>query len=189
MAAKTENRNNLATFFNDEYHSLRSYVQSKIHDTSERDAEDIVQDVALRIFSKADDIVPINNIGGFVYSAIRNRIIDIMRGKKERKYSTDDIDRQWRDFAELFYGEADNSYSDEMETALKNAVTELKPPYRDIIIAIDFEGYSYKEIASRTGIPTGTLMSRRHRALSILNKNLEHIKELKSNQLWNIQET
>ena len=181
MAAKTENRNNLATFFNEEYHSLRTYVQSKIRDTSERDAEDIVQDVALRIFSKADDILPINNIGGFVYSAIRNRIIDIMRGKKERKYPSEDIDRQWRDFAELFYGDADNSYSPEMEMALQTAVEGLKPPYRDIIIAVDFEGYTYKEIAAQTGIPSGTLMSRRHRALSLLSKHLENIKELKSN--------
>ncbi|MEW2920853.1 RNA polymerase sigma factor [Muricauda sp. ANG21] len=180
MAAKTENRNNLTTFFNEEYYSLRSYVQSKIQDTSERDAEDIVQDVALRVFSKADDILPINNVGGFVYSAIRNRIIDIMRGRKERKYSSDDIDRQWQDFAELFYGDADNSYSPEMEQALKNAVTELKPVYRDIIIAIDFEGYTYKEIAIRTGISTGTLMSRRHRAMSLLLKNLENIKEFKN---------
>ena len=178
MAAKTENRNNLTAFFNDEYHSLKSYVQSRIRDTSERDAEDIVQDVALRVFSKADDILPINNIGGFVYSAIRNRIIDIMRGRKERKYSSDDIDRQWQDFAEVFYGDADNSYSPEMEKALKNAVLELKAAYRDIIMAVDFEGYSYKEISSRTGIPTGTLMSRRHRAMSLLLKNLENIKRI-----------
>lgn len=180
MASKTENRNNLTTFFNEEYYSLRAYVQSKIRDTSERDAEDIVQDVALRVFSKADDILPINNIGGFVYSAIRNRIIDIMRGKKERKYPSEDLDRQWQDFAEVFYGDADNSYSPELEKALKDAVTELKPAYRDIIIAIDFEGYTYKEIASKTGIPTGTLMSRRHRAMSLLLQNLENIKELKS---------
>ncbi|MDC6366283.1 MULTISPECIES: RNA polymerase sigma factor [Flavobacteriaceae] len=177
MAHKTDNRNNLATFFNEEYNSLKYYVQSKIQDTSERDAEDIVQDVALRVFSKADDILPINNIGGFVYSAIRNRIIDIMRGKKKRKYSSEDIDRQWRDFAELFYGNADNSYSPKMENALKQAIVELKPSYRDIIIAIDFEGYTYKEITSKTGIPTGTLMSRRHRALSLLFTTLENIEE------------
>ncbi len=152
-------------------------MQSKIRDTSERDAEDIVQDVALRIFSRADDAMPINNIGGFVYNAIRNRIIDIMRGKKERKLPSEDIDQQWQEFAELFYGDADNSYSPEMEAALKKAITDLKPVYRDIVIAIDFEGYTYKELAERTGIPSGTLMSRRHRAMSELSKSLENIKE------------
>jgi RNA polymerase sigma-70 factor (ECF subfamily) len=177
MAAKTENHNNLTTFFNDEYGSLRSYVQSKIRDTSERDAEDIVQDVALRIFSRPDDAIPITNVGGFVYNAIRNRIIDIMRGKKERKLPSEDIDGQWQEFAELFYGDADNSYSPEMESALKKAVSDLKPAYRDIIIAVDFEGYTYKEISERTGIPSGTLMSRRHRAMSELSKTLENIKE------------
>lgn len=177
MAGQTENHNNLSTFFNEEYSSLRSYVQSKIRDTSERDAEDIVQDVALRIFSRADDAMPINNIGGFVYNAIRNRIIDIMRGKKERRLPSEDIDQQWQEFAELFYGDADNSYSPEMEAALKKAITDLKPVYRDIVIAIDFEGFTYKELAERTGIPSGTLMSRRHRAMSELSKSLENIKE------------
>ncbi len=178
MAAKNDNHDNLTNFFTEEYGSLRSYVQSKIRDTSERDAEDIVQDVALRVFSRSDDALPINNVGGFVYNAIRNRIIDIMRGKKERKLPGEDIDQQWREFAEFFYGDADNSYSPEMEQALKKSVEDLKPAYRDIVIAIDFEGYNYKQIAKRTGIPPGTLMSRRHRAMSELSKKLENIKAL-----------
>ncbi|MBW8243073.1 RNA polymerase sigma factor [Muricauda oceani] len=178
MAAKTDNRNNLTDFFTEEYGSLRSYVQSRIRDTSERDAEDIVQDVALRMFSRSDDALPITNVGGFVYNAIRNRIIDIMRGQKERKLPSEDIDRQWQEFAEFFYGDADNRYSLEMEQALKKAVEDLKPAYRDIVIAIDFEGYNYNQIAKRTGIPAGTLMSRRHRAMSELSKTLENIKEL-----------
>ncbi|USD26820.1 RNA polymerase sigma factor [Flagellimonas marinaquae] len=177
MAAKNDNHNNLTTFFNEEYGSLRSYVKSRIRDTSEQDAEDIVQDVALRIFSRPEDAIPITNVGGFVYNAIRNRIIDIMRGKKEKKLPSEEIDRQWREFAEFFYGDADNSYSTEMEQALKKAVEDLKPVYRDIVIAIDFEGYNYRQIAERTGIPAGTLMSRRHRAMSELSKKLEKIKE------------
>ncbi|BDW92586.1 RNA polymerase sigma factor [Allomuricauda sp. XS_ASV26] len=177
MTAKNDNHNNLTTFFNEEYGSLRSYVKSRIRDTSEQDAEDIVQDVALRIFSRPEDAIPITNVGGFVYNAIRNRIIDIMRGKKEKKLPSEEIDRQWREFAEFFYGDADNSYSTEMEQALKKAVEDLKPVYRDIVIAIDFEGYNYKQIAKRTGIPAGTLMSRRHRAMSELSKKLEKIKE------------
>ncbi len=180
MTTKTEYRNNLSTFFNEEYTSLRKYVQSRIQDTSERDAEDIVQDVALRLFSKADDILPIQNVGGFVYHSIRNRIIDIMRGKKEYKYSSDDMDVQWQEFVQLFYGDADNSYSPELEKALQQAIMDLKPAYRDIIIAIDFESYSYSEIAIQTGISPGTLMSRRHRALSILSKRLETIKNNKT---------
>ena len=61
---------------------------------------------------------------------------------------------------------------------LKRTIMELKAPYRDIIIAVDFEGYTYKEIADETGIPEGTLMSQRHRAIAQLYKQLENKKEI-----------
>ncbi|TXN37422.1 RNA polymerase sigma factor [Flagellimonas hymeniacidonis] len=173
MVSDKENYKNLTTFFNDEYHSLKVYVRSRVDDTTERDAEDIIQDVALRIFSRSDDSSPINNVAGFVYNSIKNRIIDVMRTKKEKVHESEDIDKQWADFAELFYGTADNSYPEDAMQTLKKAITQLKPSYQDIIIAIDFEGYTYREIAEQTGISLGTLMSRRHRALSLLSKNLE----------------
>ncbi|KQC30424.1 RNA polymerase sigma factor [Flagellimonas eckloniae] len=173
MVSNKENYNNLSDFFDEEYHSLKGYVQSKINNTTERDAEDIVQDVALRIFSRPQDAIPITNIGGFVYSAIKNRIIDIMRTKKETKYDSEGIDTKWAEFAELFYGNADNTYSEEMKNQLQMAIMKLKPSYRDIIIAVDFEGYTYREISEQTNISPGTLMSRRHRAISILFRDLK----------------
>ena len=83
------------------------------------------------------------------------------------------MEKRWEEFAELVYSKADNSYSPKLEKALKTAIEQLKPEYRDIIIAVDFEGYSYREISMESDISMGTLMSRRHRALSILAKTLE----------------
>src|SRR5690606_34334324 len=157
MSAQSENHSTLSTFFNEEYSSLKTYVRTRIRDSSERDADDIVQDVALRLFSRSEDAIPITNVGGFVYNAIRNRIIDIMRGRKQRKLPTDEMERQWLEFVELFYGEADNHYPPALEQALKQAIAQLRPSYREIIMAVDFEGYSYREIAEQTGIPPGTL--------------------------------
>ncbi|UWX55168.1 sigma-70 family RNA polymerase sigma factor [Maribacter litopenaei] len=62
---------------------------------------------------------------------------------------------------------------DQLKEKLKEAISSLKADYRDIIIAVDFEGYTYKEIANQTGISPGTLMSRRHRAMSLLLKKLK----------------
>ena len=85
IASMQENdQNRLTTFFDEEYFSLKAYVRSRIDDTSERDAEDIVQDVAVRIFSRPGDATPITNIAGFVYNAIRNRIVDLMRTNKRK---------------------------------------------------------------------------------------------------------
>ncbi|MEM9362659.1 MAG: RNA polymerase sigma factor [Bacteroidota bacterium] len=172
-STQESDQNRLTDFFNEEYYSLKAFVRSRIEDTTERDAEDIVQDVAVRIFSRPGDATPITNIAGFVYNAIRNQIVDLMRSNKGRSYATDDMDKRWQEFAELIYGKADNSYDSKLEEALRGAIEDLRQEYKDIIIAVDFEGYTYREIALETGISPGTLMSRRHRALSILSKLLE----------------
>ncbi len=173
MISDTENYKKLKTFFVDEYHSLKTYAKSRIDDAADRDAEDIIQDVALTIFSRSVNATPIDNIAGFVYNSIRNRIIDLMRTKKNILRSNDNTDDPGSEFLELVYGESDTSYSDGMIFELKGAIEKLKPPYRAIIMAIDYEGQTYKKVSLKTGIPIGTLMSRRHRALSILLKELE----------------
>ena len=86
-------------------------------------------------------------------------------------------EQKLQEFAAIIYGTADNSYSESMKYALKAAIIDLKPDYRHMIIAIDFEGYSYRDLETETGIPIGTLMSRRHRAISQLFKKLKLIKE------------
>jgi RNA polymerase sigma-70 factor (ECF subfamily) len=65
-------------------------------------------------------------------------------------------------------------YSDELKARLHELVLNLKPDYRNIIIAYDFQGYSYKEISQDTGVSEGTLMSRRHRAIAMLHKQIEN---------------
>lgn len=176
MVSKKQQDNNLTNFFEEEYNSLKNFVRSKINHTAESDAEDIIQDVALRLFSRPINALPIHNIGGFVYNAIKNRIIDVMRTKKERIHNDETVELLWTDFASKFYEDLSEEYPAQLIHKLKEAITELKPLYRDIIIAVDFENYTYKEISEQTGIPPGTLMSRRHRAMSILTKKLESLK-------------
>ncbi|MEO1011236.1 MAG: RNA polymerase sigma factor [Bacteroidota bacterium] len=177
MATHTENRNRLQTFFDEEYQSLRLYVRSRIADVGDRDAEDIVQDVALKLFTRAESLSPIENVAGFVYNSVRNKIIDLMRSKKAKTYPEDEMESRFREFTELFYDTSDNTYSEQMKKDLKKAILNLKPDYKDVLIAVDFEGYTYREISEESGIPQGTLMSRRHRALSQL------LKELKSKKI------
>lgn len=176
MISDTENKN-LKAFFNEEYSSLKAYTKSRIKNSTDRDAEDIVQDVALKLFSRPKDASPINNITGFVYNAIKNRIIDLMRTEKKRMSIEDEMEIRLEELVEVFYGKSDNSYSEKMKRELKKAIGDLKPNYRDIIVAVDFEGFTYKEISYETGIPEGTLMSRRHRALSLLYNTLENKKD------------
>lgn len=167
---ESENTHKLKDFFDKEYSTLKRYVSTNIRDTTNRDAEDIIQDVALKLFSGADRYAPINNVAGFVYKSIKNKIIDVMRGTK--KLNSVDIDGDLLDLDDAL-NQSDNSYtSDQMILVLKECIEQLKPPYKDIIIAVDFERYSFREISIETGISIGTLMSRRHRAIGILYKKI-----------------
>ena len=177
MASETKNNKELKAFFNEEYHNLKAYVLSKIENDADRDAEDIIQDVALKVFSRKE-VLPINNIAGFVYHSIKNKIIDTIRKRKSHTHLEDDFENRLSEFVKLFYGDTDNSYPEAMKIELKRAIFNLKPYYRDIILAVDVEGYSYKEISYETGIPIGTLLSRRHRAISELHKKLKIKKDI-----------
>jgi len=158
---------------------LKAYVNTRIRAGVNNDAEDILQDVALKLFSGADRYSPIDNVAAFVYHSVRNKIIDIMRQHKRSRYREESFDLQWDRFRELF-DEAEPGYSDRVQEALLEHIFSLKPEYRDVILAFDFEGYSYRELAMETGIPEGTLMSRRHRAISLLYKKLESLIDRKT---------
>ncbi|WP_149274108.1 RNA polymerase sigma factor [Pareuzebyella sediminis] len=177
MTAENNNYKNLSSFFSEEYRSLRAYVKSRIEDTADRDSEDILQDVAVKVFSRASSATPIDNIAGFVYHALRNRIIDLMRTTRKAYSLEHETDARLSEMVEQIYGVSDNTYSEKMSAQLRRAIDDLKPAYRDIIRAIDFEGYTYKEVSFETGVPEGTLMSRRHRAMALLLKALEIKKE------------
>ena len=173
MTDRTENYNKLIRFFDAEYQALRAFVSSRMQDTTDRDAEDIIQDVALKLFSKVDHLSPIDNIAGFVYRSVRNKIIDTMRTRKRRLDMDDSMEGPIAELAELFYGDGAYTQADELKEILKDALLKLNQEYRDVIMAIDFENITYRELSMETGIPQGTLMSRRHRALSLLLKELE----------------
>lgn len=173
MTSETDNKKKLESFFDEEYPSLKAFVRSKLKSSTDRDPEDIIQDVALKLFTGASRSSPINNVPGFVYHSIKNKIIDVLRKRKVGSISDTEDEARLIEFTELLYGKSDNSYSEKMKGELLEAISNLKAPYRAIIVAFDFEGYSYREISDETGIPEGTLMSQRHRALAQLHNELK----------------
>ena len=180
MIIEVENKKKIKEFFSKEYAAMRSYVKSRINDAADRTADDILQDVALKMFSRNDYSSPINDVAAYVYHTIKNKIIDIFRAKKQKKIyeseQRENFEAVVNDFAEIFYGRTDNDYSEKMKHGLLKAIKGLKDVYRAVIIAINFEGYTYKELSDETGVPAGTLLSRHHRALSMLIKEFENSK-------------
>jgi RNA polymerase sigma factor (sigma-70 family) len=152
-------------FFQKEYFGLVRYVRRLIDDAADRDAEDIVQDVMLSIFDRADVTMPIENLAAYVYRSLRNKVVDIFR-KKE-------------DVISLQYVISDIRYDTERAVERKElmefvfgAVGSLPDEQRAVLIATEWEGWSFRELSERWGIPIGTLLARKSRALQHIRKKL-----------------
>lgn len=69
------------SFVKGERQKLVNYVRSLVRDTADMDAEDVVQDVLLRILERTDMTTP-ENLAAYIYRSLRNRVIDNMRTRK-----------------------------------------------------------------------------------------------------------
>ena len=141
------------------------YVRHLIDDAADRDAEDIVQDVMLSIFDKADVTIPIENLAAYVYRSLRNKVIDVFRKKKDVVSLSDVI-------SEANYETEREVERKELMDFVFRAVDSLPPGQRGILIATEFEGRSFRELSEEWQIPIGTLLARKSRALQHIREKL-----------------
>jgi RNA polymerase sigma factor (sigma-70 family) len=155
----------LAEFLRQERQALIGYVRRRIEDAADHEAEDIVQDVAVHLFDRADPSIPIQNLAAYVYQALRNRIVDFYRRRR---------DTVALDEAALASGR-DPSYEIETEEMMDDvfaAMEALSIEERAVILATEMDGRTFKELAEEWDIPLGTLLARKSRALEKIRKQL-----------------
>ena len=170
-------KKSLDKFFREEYQKLVNFVRKNLEDRFfDASPEDIVQDVMLGLIDKLELDAQIGNLTAYIYRSVRNKIIDT-RKKKQRNVS---IER----FADSKNGNyllntiMDETSSDEKDysniapEALQQAISQLRPDEQALIIATEFEYQSYEELSEEWDVPLGTLLSRKHRALSKLHRIL-----------------
>ena len=170
-------KKSLDQLFRNEYQKLVNFVRKNLDDRYyESTPEDIIQDVALGLISKLDLDAQIGNLTGYVYRSVKNRIIDY-RKKKQRNISIERFtDRKNENY--FVNTLADETPDEEKEYTgikpelLQQAISELRPDEQAIIIATEFEKHTYEELSEEWEVPLGTLLSRKHRALSKLHKIL-----------------
>jgi len=156
---------NLTDFIRDKRGALVGYVRRRLDDAAGQDAEDIVQDVILGLFERADPTVPIQNLAAFVYRALRNRIIDRFRKKRETLPLLENALESGDDpLLELERRET-------LETVFA-AMDGLAAKEKAVILATEIEGRTFKELASDWDVPIGTLLARKSRALQKIRKRL-----------------
>ena len=158
---------------------LRNFIRRRVPDPD--DADDILQEVFFEFVEAYRMMKPIEHAGAWLFRVARNRIIDRFRKKKPRKFedTMDTEDGELISLEELLPSSdagpeaayARNLLLDEIEDALE----ELPEAQREVFIAHEFEGRSFKELSAETGISVNTLLSRKRYAMLHLQQRLEKI--------------
>jgi RNA polymerase sigma factor (sigma-70 family) len=160
---------------------LRNFIRRRVADESE--AEDILQDVFYELIEAYRLMKPIEQVGAWLYRVARNRIIDGFRKKKPEPFSPekdpDAEDGNSLSLEELLPSpdagpEATYARSILLEE-LDAALDELPEEQREVFLAHEFEGLSFKEISAETGVSVNTLLSRKHHAVLYLRRRLKSI--------------
>jgi RNA polymerase sigma factor (sigma-70 family) len=177
---KESRKAKLADFIKIERLKLIRYVQRLMDDASDRDGEDIVQDVLLSIFDMADVSIPIENLAAYIYRSLRNRVVDTLKKKKYETVSYDEIYSENNSSLENVLH--DRRYNTAIEFERKDiseyifsVIDSLENDYKEIIYLTEFEGKSFNEISDEFDIPIGTLLSRKSRAINKIKERLNLI--------------
>lgn len=160
---------------------LRNFIRRRVADPS--DAEDILQEVFYELVEAYRMMKPVEQVTAWLFRVARNRITDLFRGKHGQGARDEPLpppgaeeDLRWEDLLPSPDAGPEAAYArsvllEEVEAALD----ELPEEQREVFIAHELMGYSFKEIAAETGVGVKTLLSRKHYAILHLRERLRAI--------------
>jgi RNA polymerase sigma factor (sigma-70 family) len=170
----------IADIFRREQGRLRSFVRKRV--ANEGDAEDILQDVFYELVEAYRLMKPVEQAGAWLFRVARNRIIDLFRKQRPAQLTSigDDpnADLTIEDLLpspdagpEALY--ARSLLWEELEAAL----AELPKEQREVFLAHEIDGRSFKQLSEETGVSVNTLLSRKRYAVLHLRARLKEINE------------
>ncbi len=153
-------------------HSARVYRLAYRLTGDRYDAEDLTQDVFLRVFRSLGDYVP-GTFEGWLHRITTNLFLDRVRRRARIRF-----EGLPEDAAERLAGREPSpaqAYDERhLDDDVQAALDALPPDFRAAVVLCDLEGLSYEEIADTLGVKIGTVRSRIHRGRSQLREALAH---------------
>jgi len=159
---------------------LRNFIRKHVADTG--DAEDILQEVFYELLEAYRLMKPVEHVTAWLFRVARNRMIDLFR--KNRPDSLNDPVSSAEDGDTLLLEDLLPSAEAGPEAvyarnllleALEDAIEELPEAQREVFVAHELTGLSFKEISAETGVSVATLLSRKHYAVLHLRRRLQSI--------------
>jgi RNA polymerase sigma factor (sigma-70 family) len=166
--ARREQDRKIADVVTREQPRLRNFIRRRVANPG--DAEDILQDVFYALIEANRLLMPIEHVTGWLYRVARNRITDLFRKKKWAELpQLDDL------LSSVDHGPDARYARSVLIDALEAALAELPKEQRDVFLAHEFQGCTFKEMAADTGVSVNTLLSRKRYAVQRLRIRLQQI--------------
>jgi len=180
ITSMTEQDRQISEIIAEERPRLRNFIRRRVPDPA--DVEDIVQEVFYELVEANRLLMPIEHVTGWLFRVARNRITDLFRKKRPETFSdaaVEDKDGELLQIEDLLPSPAAGPEAlyvrslllDELELALD----ELPDEQREVFVAHELEGRSFKELAAESGISVNTLLSRKRYAVLHLRERLQSI--------------
>ena len=162
---------------------LRQFIRKHVRDDG--DAEDIFQEVFYELVDAYRVMKPVEKVGAWLFRVARNRIIDLFRVRRPAVLGNDSMlptedgeAPQWEDLLPSTDAGPEAAYArsvllEELDAALE----DLPEEQRDVFVAHEIEGRSFKELSEATGVSVNTLLSRKRYAVLRLRRRLQAIYE------------
>jgi RNA polymerase sigma factor (sigma-70 family) len=153
-------------------HSARVYRLAYRLTGNQHDAEDLTQEVFVRVFRSLANYTP-GTFEGWLHRITTNLFLDGARRKQRIRFdpladdAADKLPGREKTPAQIY---EDTNFDGDVQAALD----ALAPDYRAAVVLCDIEGLSYEEISATLGVKLGTVRSRIHRGRSQLRSALAH---------------
>ncbi|MFE7315185.1 MULTISPECIES: RNA polymerase sigma factor SigE [unclassified Streptomyces] len=153
-------------------HSARVYRLAYRLSGNQHDAEDLTQEVFVRVFRSLSSYTP-GTFEGWLHRITTNLFLDMVRRRQRIRFDAlgDDAAEKLPSREPAPQQQFDDTHFD---ADVQHALDTLAPEFRAAVVLCDIEGLSYEEIAATLGVKLGTVRSRIHRGRSHLRKALQH---------------
>lgn len=175
----TEQDHRIADAVEREQGRLRRFIRNRVQDAA--DAEDILQEVFYELVEASRLMKPVEQVGAWLFRVARNRITDFFRKRKAEPLPDGamTIEGELLSLQELLPSPdagPEASYARKvLLEELDSALNELPEAQREVFIAHELEGRTFRELAAETGLSVNTLLSRKHYAVLHLRRRLQSI--------------
>jgi RNA polymerase sigma factor (sigma-70 family) len=157
---------------------LRNFIRSRVPDP--RDAEDILQEVFHELVEANRLLMPIEHVTGWMFRVARNRITDLFRRTTPERLDdavAADADGERLQLEDLLPSPdagPEALYARQvLLEALEEALDELPGEQREVFVAHEIDGRSFRDMAEETGVGINTLLSRKRYAVLHLRQRLQ----------------